>query len=75
MGAGNEYALGFMPGFSGRPSVVFLKFDVRNKSLYVTATGARAFTFAEDAKKYTHTVRSELVYHFNWGGSAVVAKY
>jgi len=74
IGAGDEYALSFLPGLFWKTEYRFSSLDTQNNPLYVTATGARAFTFSEDSTKYVHTVRSELVYRFNWGGP-VVAKY
>jgi outer membrane immunogenic protein len=72
LGAGDEYALSFLPGLFWKTEYRFSEFDVKSNPLFVTATNTT--TFSEDSKKYAHTIRSELVYRFNWGG-AVVAKY
>jgi outer membrane immunogenic protein len=73
LGAGDEYALSFLPGLFWKTEYRFSRMDTANNPLYFTP-GDVPVGFSEDSKKYVHTVRSELVYRFNWGGS-VVAKY
>ena len=73
LGAGDEYALSFMPGLFWKTEYRFSEFDYKYNNYLVTATGLPA-GISDDSKKYTHTIRSELVYRFNWGGP-VVAKY
>jgi outer membrane immunogenic protein len=73
LGAGDEYALSFLPGLFWKTEYRFSDLDTKNNPLRFTATNL--LTGASiDSHKYVHTVRSELVYRFNWGG-AVVAKY
>lgn len=73
LGAGDEYALSFLPGLFWKTEYRFSDLDTKNNPLRFTATNL--LTGASiDAHKYVHTVRSELVYRFNWGGP-VVAKY
>jgi outer membrane immunogenic protein len=49
-------------------------FDKADSLPYIsTTTGTGTGTFNE-SKKWVQTVRSELVYRFNWGGP-LVAKY
>ena len=79
LGAGDEYALGFLPGLFWKTEYRFSRFDtvdprpIQTIPGQVSALGGQPFSFA--TKEYTHTVRSELVYRFNWGGGGVVAKY
>lgn len=73
LGAGDEYALSFLPGLFWKTEYRFSDLDTKANPIRVIATGA-ATAFSEDSHKYVHTVRSELVYRFNWGGP-VVAKY
>ena len=73
LGAGDEYALSFLPGLFWKTEYRFSDLDTRTNPIRVTGTGLPT-AFAVDSHKYVHTVRSELVYRFNWGG-AVVAKY
>jgi outer membrane immunogenic protein len=73
IGAGDEYALKFLPGLFWKTEYRFSDFDTRTNVNYVIANGARVGD-SFDSHKYVHSVRSELVYRFNWGG-AVVAKY
>jgi outer membrane immunogenic protein len=74
LGAGDEYALGFLPGLFWKTEYRFSHFDTENIPFRFAATGAQAFGDSLDSRKWVHTVRSELVYRFNWGGP-VVAKY
>jgi outer membrane immunogenic protein len=74
LGAGDEYALSFLPGLFWKTEYRFSDLDTRTNPIRVIATGAPTGTFEVDSHKYVHTVRSELVYRFNWGGP-VVAKY
>jgi outer membrane immunogenic protein len=73
LGAGDEYALNFLPGLFWKTEYRFSDLDTNTNRIRVIATGAPT-AFALDSHKYVHTVRSELVYRFNWGNS-VVAKY
>jgi outer membrane immunogenic protein len=73
LGAGDEYALSFLPGLFWKTEYRFSELDVGTNLIRVQATNALT-GFEVDSKKYIHTVRSELVYRFNWGGP-VVAKY
>jgi outer membrane immunogenic protein len=73
LGAGDEYALSFLPGLFWKTEYRFSQFDLATNPFYNATTGARTID-SLDSKKWTHTIRSELVYRFNWGG-AVVAKY
>jgi outer membrane immunogenic protein len=73
LGAGDEYALSFLPGLFWKTEYRFSEFDRVTNPVLFTATNLPTF-YSEDSKKWVHTVRSELVYRFNWGGP-VVAKY
>jgi outer membrane immunogenic protein len=73
LGAGDEYALGFMPGLFWKTEYRFSDLDTRTNVARFIATNTPT-GLETDSHKYVHTVRSELVYRFNWGG-AVVAKY
>jgi outer membrane immunogenic protein len=73
IGAGDEYALNFLPGLFWKTEYRFSDLDNKTNAIRVIATGLPG-TFADDSHKFVHTVRSELVYRFNWGGP-VVAKY
>ena len=72
LGAGDEYALGFAPGLFWKTEYRFSEFGTQTNPFH-DGTGAPIFV-SEDSKKWVHTVRSELVYRFNWGGSGA-AKY
>ncbi|CAN7287849.1 porin family protein [Bradyrhizobium sp. LjRoot220] len=72
LGSGAEYALNFLPGLFWKTEYRFSDFGTKNNP-FIPVLAAVAGG-SEDSHKYTHTVRSELVYRFNWGGP-VVAKY
>jgi outer membrane immunogenic protein len=73
LGAGDEYALGFLPGLFWKTEYRFSHLDRETNPLhYASTAGLTNVSF--DSEKWVHTVRSELVYRFNWGGP-LVAKY
>ena len=73
LGAGDEYALNFLPGLFWKTEYRLAEFDTRTNPLFFTGTSTLT-TDSVDSKKWVQTIRSELVYRFNWGGS-VGAKY
>ena len=73
IGAGDEYALSFMPGLFWKTEYRASLFDRQTQLTRNVITGLPVGE-SYDAKKWEHSVRSELFYRFNWGG-AVVAKY
>ncbi len=73
LGAGDEYAIGFLPGLFWKTEYRFSEFNTEVNPIRITATGLPTI-YSEDSKKYVQSIRSELVYRFNWGGP-VVAKY
>ena len=73
IGTGDEYALSFLPGLFWKTEYRYSQFDRSNVDVLTFPGGALAGT--SSTQRFTeHSVRSELVYRFNWGG-AVVAKY
>ena len=73
IGTGDEYALGFFPGLFWKTEYRYAEFDRAN--VVVTANPAATPTGISMTEKFhEHSVRSELVYRFNWSG-AVVSKY
>lgn len=74
LGAGDEYALSFLPGLFWKTEYRFSDLDTRTNLIRTVGTGTPT-GLELDSHKYVHTVRSELVYRFNWGGGPVVAKY
>jgi outer membrane immunogenic protein len=70
IGAGDEYALNFLPGLFWKTEYRYSEFDRANVSINDFATGLPT-GFSEAQKFREHSVRSELVYRFNWGGPVV----
>src|SRR5262249_20839978 len=73
VGAGDEYALNFLPGLFWKTEYRVSQFDTKTNPFRDTTTGL-PIGESEDSRKWVQTIRSELVYRFNWGGP-VVAKY
>jgi outer membrane immunogenic protein len=73
IGTGYEYAIGWMPGLFWKTEYRFadLSADLVN---VLQTTGAPTPAFLEN-RKYVNTVRSEIVWRFNFGGAPVVARY
>ncbi|MGV7215845.1 outer membrane protein [Bradyrhizobium sp. UFLA05-112] len=75
IGTGDEYALtSFLPGLFWKTEYRYSEFDRANVTIDYTGFGGPATGFGESQKFREHSVRSELVYRFNWAGP-VVAKY
>src|SRR5260221_3406610 len=73
LGAGDEYALNFLPGLFWKTEYRYSQFDTKTNPLFNTPTGLSTLS-SYDSKKFEQSIRSELVYRFNCGGP-VVAKY
>jgi outer membrane immunogenic protein len=78
IGAGDEYALNFLPGLFWKTEYRYAQYDKERLSQVCIATscgplGSSTGTFY-DSEKHIQTIRTELVYRFNWGGP-LVAKY
>ena len=66
IGTGYEYALAFFPGLTWKTEYRFADYGKERDTVFAIAGGAPvAFT---DSEKFVHTVRSELVWRFNFGG-------
>jgi outer membrane immunogenic protein len=61
IGTGYEYALGFFPGLFWKTEYRFADYGTDRVPLVL---GRESF----DQRKFVQTVRSELVWRFNWGG-------
>ena len=71
LGGGTEYAISQIPGLFWKSEYRFA--DYGSDRLVVFLNGAPTVATI-DSQKFTHTVRSELVWRFNFGGP-VVARY
>ncbi len=74
VGAGDEYALSFLPGLFWKTEARAYHYDGQTQYNYFNNTNIRTGS-SYDAEKWVYSVRSELVWRFNFGGAAVVAKY
>ena len=70
IGTGDEYALGFLPGLFWKTEYRYSEFDRADVSINALPSGVP--TGISSTEKFReHSVRSELVYRFNWGGPVV----
>ncbi len=65
IGAGDEYALGFLPGLFWKTEYRLSEFNRADNIERDSVTGLPTGFFAS-SKKWDQTIRSELVYRFNW---------
>ncbi len=65
IGSGLEYQLAFLPGLSVKTEYRVADYGAENVGHFVVATGA-AVPFQAHVTPYVQTVRTELVYKFNW---------
>ncbi|RAI38799.1 outer membrane protein [Rhodoplanes roseus] len=73
IGSGYEYQLGWIPGLTWKTEYRFSDFSSKTDTIF-DVTGAPVGY--SDSHKYVQTIRSELVYRFNFGGAApVMARY
>lgn len=74
LGTGYEYGIGWLPGLFWKTEYRFADYGSERVNYITAATGAATGT-TFDFDKRIHTVRSELVWRFNFGGGPVVARY
>jgi len=67
IGTGYEYGLKWLPGFFWKTEYRIAEFGAANLPVIVDSTGA-FFGETVHARKFEQTVRSELVWRFNWAG-------
>jgi outer membrane immunogenic protein len=72
LGSGYEYAIGWLPGLYWKTEYRFADYGTDRVAL-TNLAGTPRGDFV-DSTKYVHTLRSELVWRFNFGGP-VVARY
>ncbi|MCP3466353.1 outer membrane protein [Bradyrhizobium sp. CCGUVB23] len=65
IGTGDEYALNFLPGLFWKTEYRYSEFDRADVSIDQVGVGPTGI--AQTNKFREHSVRSELVYRFNWG--------
>jgi outer membrane immunogenic protein len=71
IGSGYEYGIGWLPGLFWKTEYRFADYGNENVDIFRSNLTPE---FRLEAHKYVHTVRSELVWRFNFGGP-VVARY
>jgi len=81
IGGGTEYALSFAPGLFWKTEYRYADYGNSTQNVICTICTAAApgpanqTGLAERGRTTVQTVRSELVWRFNWSGAGVVAKY
>jgi outer membrane immunogenic protein len=66
LGGGYEYNLGWLPGLFWRTEYRYARYDDKHIPYFLVASGAQDTTGIR-SEKFTQTIRSELVWRFNWG--------
>jgi outer membrane immunogenic protein len=66
LGGGYEYNLNWLPGLFWKTEYRLAQYETDSLPLLVYGTGAST-TLSIDSRKYVQTIRSELVWRFNWG--------
>jgi outer membrane immunogenic protein len=76
LGTGYEYGLSFIPGLFWKTEYRYASYREESPGIHLTApiVGTTLVGF-ERGHKDVQTIRSELVYRFNFGGGPVVARY
>jgi len=74
VGAGEEFALNYFPGLFWKTEYRFSEFDTGINRFFHTPNNSPT-NFSLNSDKFVQTVRSELVYRFNWGAAPVAARY
>jgi outer membrane immunogenic protein len=77
LGSGLEYTTNWLPGLFWKTEYRFSEFNKDRLSevcLVSTTCGTGPTGIAVDSQKWVQTIRTELVYRFNWGGP-VVGRY
>jgi outer membrane immunogenic protein len=78
LGTGYEYALDFLPGLFWKTEYRYAWYGEQSPALSLGPTalvGPTTVIARERGKKDVQTIRTELVYRFNFGGGPVMAKY
>jgi outer membrane immunogenic protein len=77
LGSGYEYQLDFLPGLFWKTEYRYASYGSKNVPLHLLVNGVDTGILGyEQSKKYVQTVRTELVYRFNFGGPApLMARY
>jgi outer membrane immunogenic protein len=73
IGTGYEYSLAFLPGLFWKTEYRFADYRAEDLPFTLAATGVATGDLLH-SRKYIQTIRTELVWRFNWGGP-VVARY
>jgi outer membrane immunogenic protein len=69
LGSGYEYAFVWFPGFTWKTEYRFADYSTDNVPIIFAANGIPT-GLSIDSHKYVQTIRSELVWRFNFGGGA-----
>jgi len=75
IGSGYEYGIGWLPGLFWKTEYRFADFGSEKLDVISSTTNLPIAGNAVDNHKYIQTIRSELVWRFNFGGGPVVARY
>jgi outer membrane immunogenic protein len=73
IGTGYEYNLGWLPGLTWKTEYRFADYGSRTDTIINVPGGGTSFL--SNSHLFVQTLRSELVWRFNWGGAPVMSRY
>jgi outer membrane immunogenic protein len=73
IGTGYEYNLGWLPGLTWKTEYRWADYGSRTDTIVTVPGGAPSFL--SSSHLFVQTLRSELVWRFNWGGAPVMSRY
>jgi outer membrane immunogenic protein len=75
IGTGYEYNLGWLPGLTWKTEYRYADYGSRTDALSVTGGFFGPGVITSNSHLFVQTIRSELVWRFNWAGAPVMSRY
>jgi outer membrane immunogenic protein len=73
IGTGYEYQLGWFPGLTWKTEYRFADYGSRTDQIITLPTVTPVFP--SSSHLFVQTLRSELIWRFNWGGAPIMSRY
>jgi len=75
IGTGYEYGLDWWPGLFWKTEYRFAEYSATDLGIFTVGPPVAVTASGINSEKFIQTIRSELIWRFNWGGPSVVARY
>jgi outer membrane immunogenic protein len=72
IGTGYEYQLGWFPGLTWKTEYRYADYGSRTDAIFEVPV---PITFSSHRELFVQTLRSELIWRFNWGGAPIMSRY